>query len=481
LAKFYFAPTQTKLRSFVPKKAVAIFFLLAFLGAAIFVYFTFPRTKEEIPTSNNQRPFPSAPMPTPNVPNGVPVPETVPHPNTPKVPPGPTLHVMAWASAPEAQVMEAETDAFSAATGRRASLTIDADEASYRSDLQQALASGSAPDVCLITARDFSGLDPAHDLADMTPIAGTAPRSQVAFTVDGHSKAAPDEFSVDVLFYNPSYFDQAGIGYPDRHWNWDILEADARALDSLKLKDPTGQPIFPLELPANFDFWNILCTQAGHAALDQNVWHLSGEDEKESQMRALDFIQEIFQHLSITAPPPKAGAPAGSLFAQQKAALLIAPSELAVMLPQFPYAFTLLPEDMQRASLARVNGWAVMSRSTDPDAARALAGYLAWQPVHAGWTSVQKPSDENSRDGICYEALGQALIPRIEPKSAHMAQFLDQQIDLLARNGQQKTDELYARIQSEYQGEMLPSDGEAPDPNRQQPAPKVEGTQLRGL
>ena len=104
----------------VPKKAVAIFFLLAFLGAALFVYFTFPRTKDEIPTSNNQRPFPSVPEPSPNAPNGVPVPETVPHPNTPKVPPGPTLRVMAWASGPDAQRLEAEADAFGAATGRRA-------------------------------------------------------------------------------------------------------------------------------------------------------------------------------------------------------------------------------------------------------------------------------------------------------------------------------------------------------------------------
>ena len=101
----------------MPKKAVALFFLLAFLGAAIFVYFTFPRTKEEIPASNNQRPFPSVPGPGPN---SVPVPETVPRPNTPKVPPGPTLRVMAWASGADARTLEAEADAFAAATGRRA-------------------------------------------------------------------------------------------------------------------------------------------------------------------------------------------------------------------------------------------------------------------------------------------------------------------------------------------------------------------------
>ena len=458
----------------MPKKAVAIFFLLAFLGAALFVYFTFPRTKEEIPTSNNQRPFPSAPEPGPN---GLPVPETVPHPNTPKIPPGPTLRVMAWASGNEARTLEAEADAFGSATGRHASLTIDSDEESYRHDLQQALASDTPPDVCLISARDFCGLNPSVDLADVAPLDNSVPRSVAAFTLDGDIKAVPTEFSVDVLFYNPSYFDQAGMGYPDRHWNWDILEADARALDSLKLKDPTGRPVYPLELPADFDFWNILCTQAGHPALDQDVWHLADTDTHDSQMRALDFIHEIFQGLAVTAPLPKAGEPFGRLFAQQRAALLIAPSSFAATLPAFHYGMTLLPRDMAQASLARVNGWAVPAKSSQGDAARALASYLAYQPIHAGWSSVQRPADDGSPAAVCYEAMDQALVPRIDPRSAHMAQFLDQQINLLARNAQAKTDALYARIQTEYQND----NGGAPV-IPQSPAPKADASgQLRGL
>ena len=293
----------------MPKKAVAIFFALAFLGAAVYVFFTFPRTKDEIPKSNNQRPFPSAPEPGPN---GLPVPETVPHPNTPKVPPGPTLRVMAWASGADAKALTAEADAFGDATGRRASLIIDPDAVSYRHDLAEAMASAAPPDVCLVAARDFSGLDPATDLADVTPTDGSAPRSVAAFTVGGSVKAVPDEFSVDVLYYNPSHFDQAGIGYPDRHWNWDILEADARALDSLKLKDAAGHPIYPLESTPDFDLWNILCTQAGHPALDLDVWHLTDTDTRDSQIRALDLIHEIFQELSITAPLPKGGETPGS-------------------------------------------------------------------------------------------------------------------------------------------------------------------------
>jgi ABC-type glycerol-3-phosphate transport system substrate-binding protein len=466
----------------VPKKAVAIFFALAFLGAALFVYFTFPRTKDEIPTSNNQRPFPSAPAPSPNVPHSVPVPDTVPHPTAPKVPPGPTLHVMGWATGADAAKLEFLADAFGKATGRRASLTIDSDEATYRKDLQQAMNSDSPPDVCFVAARDFSGLDPARDLADVTPIPGTASRSIAAFTADGRIKAVPAEFSVDVLFYNPSYFDQAGIGYPDRHWTWDILEADSRALESLKIKDPKGNLIYPLELPANFDFWNILCTQAGHPALDQDVWHLDDANTKETQMRALDFIHEIFQGFTVTAPLPKAGMPVGILFLQQRSALLIAPSDFRAALTQFPYELTFLPSDMQRASLARVNGWGVTARSSQGDAAQVLAAYLAAQPVHAGWSGVLKPADDNKRESICYETLSQALVPRVDMKSARMALFLDKQINLLARNAMMSTDDVYAKIQNEFQGDMLAPriSGDVPQAAGQKPAPKLE-PEMRGM
>ena len=471
----------------MPKKAVAAFFALAFVGAAIFVYLTFPRTKEEIPASNNQRPFPSAPAPAnpsgPNVPGGVPVPESVPHPNVPKVPAGPSLHVMAWATEAEAQSLEAAADAFGVATGRHASLTIDSDLGNYRKDLQAALASDSPPDVVLVSARDYNGIDPQRDLADVMPIAASAPRSVAAFTIGGRVKAAPTEFSVNVLFYNRAYFDQAGLGYPGPHWKWDILEADARALDARKLKTATGQAVYPLEVRPDFDLWNMLCTQAGHPALDQDTWHLADANTKETQMRALDFIHDIFTGLSVTAPLPKPGVASPGFFAQQQAVFMIAPSEGRATLPaKIPYAITVLPQDMERASLARVNGWAVTARAPDKDSARALADYLSWQPVHAGWSSVRKPASDDSPDAVCYEALSRALVPRIEPRSVRMAQFLDAQINALARNGAVKTDALYAQIQTEFQGMIPPAiGGEIPQSTGPKPAPKIETpTLLRG-
>jgi len=466
----------------VPKKAVAIFFIAALIGAALFVYFTFPRTKEEIPKSNNQRPFPS--YPSSPEPGGVPAPETVPHPNTPQPPHGPTLRVMGWAAPDEAKILETQADAFASATGKRASLTIENNVADYRRDLKEALASDTPPDVCMVGARDFSGIDPAQDLIEVKPNPDTIVRSVEAFTVAGQVRAVPDEFSVEVLFYNPQHFDRAGIGYPDRHWNWDVLEAMSRALASLKLKNAAGDSIYPLELPTDFDFWNILCTQAGHPALDLDVWHLSDTGSKDSQMRALDFINEIFHGLVVTAPLPKTNERPGCFFAQEQASLLIAPSDMVASLPKFHYVRTLLPGDIARASLAQVNGWGVTAKSSQPEAARILASFLARQPIHAGWSSVQKPTDANTSDAVCYEALGQAIIPRIDPKAAPLAQLLDQQIGALARNDRQKTDSLYAQIQSEYQSSAVPPAVESGLPQAVGVKPSVKadaGAQLRGL
>ena len=116
----------------MPRKAVAVYLILAFLGAAIFIFFTFPRTKEQIPASNNQRPFSAPPSPNPG---NVPVPETPPHPTSPTPKPGgPTLRVMAWASASEAQALSERLDAYATQTGWNASLTLVNDEGMSNSE-----------------------------------------------------------------------------------------------------------------------------------------------------------------------------------------------------------------------------------------------------------------------------------------------------------------------------------------------------------
>ena len=123
------------------------------------------------------------------------------------------------------------------------------------------------------------------------------------------------------------------------------------------------------------------------------------------------------------------------------------------------------------------------AKSTQQDAAQALAGYLAYQPVHAGWTSVRQTTQVDTPDALCHEALEQALLPRIDSRTAALEQFLDQQINQLARSSQQKTDDLYARIQVEYQkgAASQPANGQLPEATWLQPRPKASTkTEVRG-
>ena len=442
----------------MPRRAVAIYLILALLGAAIFVYLTFPRTKDQIPTSNNQRPFAEPPSPNPG---NAPVPEAPPHPTSPASPHGPTLRVMAWASPAEAQALGDQLDAYGAQTGWVASLTVLNDEASYRQEMATALASPTPPDVCLINARDFSGADPARDLGSVPADGGAASRSLAAFAVDGTEKAFPAEFSVDLLFFNPAAFNRAGIAPPGPHWNWDVMQAMAHALGTLKQTTAAGETVYPLEVPADFDFWNLLCAQAGHPALEAGTWHLADANGRDAELRSLGLIRDFFGDRNATAPLPADGSEPGRYFGQQRAAMMIGPSELVASLPNFGYQVTALPRDMCAASLARVNGWAVTARSGQPQAAQALAAWLAHQPLHAGWSSVRTDAAQDGFSEICQAALAASVIPRLDARDAQLARFLDDQIQQLARPGGGDPSQLYARIQAEYQSDFP---GEASKP-----------------
>ena len=286
------------------------------------------------------------------------------------------------------------------------------------------------------------------------------------------------------FFYNSSQFDQAGIGYPGPPDMGHSRGRCAEALDSLKLKDASGRGIYPLELPADFDFWNLLCAQAGHPALDLGVWHLADpETEGLRRMRALDFIHEIFPGTGASRPPlPKAGEPPGRLFIQQRASLLM-PRLLivAAVMSSFQYSFTLLPRDMAQASLAQVNGWAVPGKIV----ARRRRCCARWRPTSppSRYTRdaelrSKKVAEDVPRPSAAFATRrsGQAVIPRLEPKTEKMAQFLDQQINLLARNSQMKTDALYTKIQAEYQNRLGIPPVFDPSPK---PAPKVNAGGLR--
>ena len=162
--------------------------------------------------------------------------------------------------------------------------------------------------------------------------------------------------------------------------------------------------------------------------------------------------------------------------------MLIGSSDLAATLPKFDYQMTVLPRDMSSASLARVNGWAVVGTTAQADSARQLAAFLAQAPIHAGWSGMQPPGSTTGRQAVCWQALNESVIPRLDPKDAPLAQFLDEQIGQWARQPRGDSGQFYARIQAEYQSGLAPQqiEGILPKP-AEKLKPRAPTTELRDL
>jgi hypothetical protein len=128
-----------------------------------------------------------------------------------------------------------------------------------------------------------------------------------------------------------------------------------------------------------------------------------------------------------------------------------------------------------------------MASTPELAAARSLAGFLAAHPVHAGWVSTVRPAQSvdvaaEDADSLCREALAQALLPRLEPKTARLAQLLDEQIGQFARNGDPAAAEnLNAQIESEYLADYAPSSERDAASHKPDMAPKAQAPSLRGL
>jgi ABC-type glycerol-3-phosphate transport system substrate-binding protein len=396
----------------VPKKALLIYFGLAFFFAVIFVWFTFPGSVPNKFSISKNQPEPRNSTPPLVQPEGHPqfvtIPTTPPAPAT-----GVVLHILAWGQGEAAERLQQQIDLFSHDTGIAATEVMANTEADYQKALAEAYSSGAVPDVILVNGADFSGLTPARDLLPL-PAAPGRVLSSVAgtFVRNGQNWAQADEFSVDVLFYNKSCFDRVGLGYPGVHWTLDTLQGISRGLTISNLLDPEGKRIFALELPCDFQLWNLLSKEAGHALYDNSGWHITNSDAQISQQRGLEFFQTYFRDLDVCAPLTNDELAPGDLFFQGRACLLIAPIEAWARFQQnglLRWDVTRFPQDLTPSTNLRVQGWAVTKLSRHPTEAIRLVQALGNLPLHDGWVAIKDSLPDGSTDDV--PALARSLLP----------------------------------------------------------------------
>ncbi len=409
----------------VPKRALAIYFSLAFLGAALFIYLTFPVHPTKLSTSHNQPVPRSTTPPVSRVDeNGRPIFVNIP--STPAAPTtGIVLHVLAWGQGNAPERIQQEINLFMHNTGTAATIVLNPTFTGFKNALAAAISAHQPPDVILLDATDYDSLGHA-DLLPLPVPANLSPAANIltgTLIRNGSLFAAPDEFSIDVLFYNPGFFDQVGIGYPGPHWTLDIMEGDSKALTFAKLLSPEGSRIFALETPSDFSLLNLLSTEAGAPILDSAGWHLGESKFAPAHIRALEFFQTYFKDLDVVVPMTNNETEPGDLFVKSRACLLIAPIETRARLSEnsdLRFELTRFPQDLRPSTNLRVNGWAVLKSTQHPKEASALAQALCLLPAHDGWITAAPvasdaiPTEDRTVNAFALDQVPNALFAPID-------------------------------------------------------------------
>jgi multiple sugar transport system substrate-binding protein len=298
-----------------------------------------------------------------------------------------TIEYAIWGDPAEINSQKAIVEGFTAANPNiKVDVTV-ADWDAYWDKLQTGLAGGAAPDVFAMDGPlgpDYQTRGVLLDLApyiakdgyDLTQLDDNAVKDFT--TADGVVFGLPRDLNAIALYYNKDMFDAAGIAYPDDTWTWDKLVEVGKQLT----KDTNGD--------GTIDQWGLYTeTTDMENAWSSFVWQAGGDilnadgtasalDMPESA-EGIQFLQDLIWKHKIV-PEPALFAETGDAFEQKVAAMEINGSWLVptheaaginlgiAQLPAGPHG---------KATSVNPTGAVVYSGSKAPDAAWALAKYLA--------------------------------------------------------------------------------------------------------
>jgi multiple sugar transport system substrate-binding protein len=218
-----------------------------------------------------------------------------------------TLKLSIWDRNQEGGITETLKD-FTGETGIRVSVEVTPWD-QYWTLLEAAATGGSLPDVFWMHSNQAQRYGSNGMLMDLTGrIAGSSvadlsnfpPDLVNLYTIGGKRYAIPKDLDTIALWYNKTYFDEAGLTYPDETWTWETLKEAAR-----KLTDPSKSR-FGMD-------WRPNDSQQGWAnIIYSNGGYIISEDKKKSgyddpkTIAAMEYVvsfaaEGISPPLSITS------------------------------------------------------------------------------------------------------------------------------------------------------------------------------------
>jgi multiple sugar transport system substrate-binding protein len=197
---------------------------------------------------------------------------------------------------------------FTAETGIRAAVEITPwDE--YWTLLEAAATGETLPDVFWMhsnQARRYSANGMLMDLTDRIAQSSVADMAHFPddlvelYVTNGRNYAIPKDLDTIALWYNKTFFDEAGLAYPDETWTWDELKNAAKSLTD-PAKNRYGMDFRPND--AQQGWGNEIYQNGGYIISDDKT--KSGYDDPktiEAMEYVLSFVKEgLSPPLSITA------------------------------------------------------------------------------------------------------------------------------------------------------------------------------------
>lgn len=195
---------------------------------------------------------------------------------------------------------------------------------------------------------------------------------------NGTLYALPNNCNVDVLYYNKTLFDRAGIAHPQPDWTWEKVRQVAR---KLTIRDSDGRTlqyglIVPKYLPFILRWFGGQITQNGPDGNQKPAL------TSEATVKAVRFFQDLVYKDRVTPTPAEEQGEQGlEAFKNGRAAMIPGMrwySALFMDLTDLDWAVAPLPlnDQGERASIMVGNHLAISARTRHPDVAYHLLLHL---------------------------------------------------------------------------------------------------------
>lgn len=315
----------------------------------------------------------------------------------------------------------------------------------YFTQLQSKIVGGSAADVFELNFENFVAYASEDVLLDIGDLIGdTSGFNQTAleaFQYDGKQFGIPNSFSNVVLIYNKDLFDKAGVSYPTDDWTWTEMSEGAKKIRAI------SADTYGLYRPLSFHEF--------YKGVKQNGGSLLSEDGKNftvnlpQNVETLEIMSDWVTGSNVMPSDAQMGGMGDwDLFKSGRLGMIVtgiwAFSDFTDNC-DFAWDVAVEPGNKAKATHFFSNAYVVNKETTNPEAAAALAAFLAGSKeaaqirVDASWElppvtyqdvldSYLKVTPPENREAV-FKSLDYLVTPPVVKQQSEMQEIISKYLN----------------------------------------------------